>query len=158
MRFYSLALPSYENNVTTSSSLTVNYQGNHYQSEEVVRIQALAAKQLKDDLPAILTRQIARLIAKEKAREQLARSNGQLGNIFSSLYNLATEKADTRSWSTLPDNIHILRFNIPIGEQQLMLNINGKNQAFDVRIRPNKITLVKVAVIGNNAQYQTYNL
>lgn len=158
MRFYSIALPSYQNNLVTYSPLSLNYQSKSYQSEEIVRLQSLAAKQLKDELPVIVIRQIARLFAKEEIRQQLERKNGELGSFFASIYNLATEKADTRSWSTLPDSIDILRLSLPTGEHQLLLNINGQNQQVNVSIRPNKITLVKLTSIGAYNQYQTYNL
>lgn len=158
MRFYSVALPSYQNYLTAYSPLSLNYQGKNYQSEEIVRLQSLAAKQLKDQLPVIVTRQIVRLLAKEELRQQLARKNGDLGNIFASIYNMATEKADTRSWSTLPDSIHLLRLNLPTGEHQLMLNINGQNQQVNVSIKTNKITLIKLTAIGAYNQYQTYYL
>ncbi len=158
MRFYSVALPSYQNNLKTYSPLRVNYQSKHYQSEEVVRLQSLAAKQLKDQLPSIVTRQVVRLVAKEEIRQQLERKGGDIGNIFTSIYNIATEKADTRSWSTLPDSIHILKLSLPVGEHQLMLNMNGTNQQVKVSVRPNKTTLVKLASIGTYNQYQTYNL
>jgi len=158
IRFYSVALPSYQNNLKTYSPLRVNYQSKSYQSEEIVRLQSLAAKQLKDQLPLIVTRQVVRLLAKEEIRQQLERKNGQLGNIFANIYNIATEKADTRSWSTLPDSIHILQLNLPAGEHQLMLNINGTNQPVKVSVRANKTTLVKLAAIGTYNQYQTYEL
>jgi len=158
MRFYSMALPSYPNNLRNYSPLTVSYQNKSYQSEEIVRLQSLAAKQLKDQLPLMVTRQVVRLLAKEEIRQQLERKNGQLGNIFANIYNIATEKADTRSWSTLPDSIHILQLNLPAGEHQLMLNINGSNQQIKLSIKPNKVTLVKLAAIGTYNQYQTYNL
>jgi len=158
MHFYSVALPSYQNNLQHHSPLSVSYQNKSYQSEEIVRLQSLAAKQLKDQLPMIVTRQVVRLIAKEEIRQQMERKGGDVGNIFASIYNIATEKADTRSWSTLPDSIQILRLNLPTGEHQLMLNINGSNQQVTVSVRPNKITLVKLTTIGTYNQYQTYNL
>lgn len=158
MRFYSVALPSYPNYLTSYSPLNLQYQGKSYQSEEIVRLQSLAAKQLKDQLPVMVTRQIARLITKEEVRQQLARKNGELGNIFASIYNLATEKADTRSWSTLPDSIHIMQLNLPVGEHTLMLNINGLNQQVNITVNSNKITLIKLTAIGAFHQYQTYNL
>ncbi len=158
IRFYSVALPSYQNNLKRYSPLRLSYQNKSYQSEEIVRLQSLAAKQLKDQLPLIVTRQVVRLVAKEEIRQQLERQSGQLGNIFANIYNIATEKADTRSWSTLPDSIHILQLNLPAGEHQLRLNINGTNQQVKVSVRANKTTLVKLAAIGTYNQYQTYEL
>ena len=158
MRFYSVALQSYQNYLQEYSPLQLSYQGKNYQSEEIVRVQSLAAKQLKEQLPVIVTRQISRLIAKEELRHQMERKGGNIGNIFASIYNIATEKADTRSWSTLPDSIHLLRLNLPAGEHQLMLNINNVAQAVNVTIKANKITLVKLTNIGSFTNYQTTNL
>ncbi|MDO6486680.1 hypothetical protein Q4503_03140 [Colwellia sp. 6_MG-2023] len=157
-RFYSVALPSYQNYLTSYSPLSLQYQGKSYQSQEIVRLQSLAAKQLKDDLPAMVTRQIVRLVAKEELRQQLSRNNGELGNLFASIYNLATEKADTRSWSTLPDSIHIMRLDFPVGEHNISLNLNGVNQSVEISVNPNRITLIKLTAIGTFHQYQTYNL
>lgn len=158
LRFYSLALPSYQNDLKFYSPLGLTYQGKNYQSEEIVRLQSLAAKQLRDQMPAIAVRQIARLVAKEEMRQQMARKGGDVGNIFASIYNIASEKADTRSWSTLPDNIHILRFSLPSGDHQLALNINGTSQLVTVSINVNRQTLVKISAINTHTNYNILNL
>lgn len=158
MRFYSIAVPSYQNYLPEYSPLALSYQGKHYQSEEIVRLQSLAAKQLKDQLASIVTKQAIRLVAKEKIRQQVARKGGDIGNILASIYNMATEKADTRSWSTLPDSIHILKLNLDAGKHQLALNINGLNQPLNVTINANKTTLVRLTAIGSYVDHQSINL
>ena len=158
MRFYSVALPSYQNQLTEYSPLTLTYQGKNYQAEEIVRLQSLAAKQLQDQLPIIVTRQIARLIAKEEIRQTFTKKGGELGNLFANLYNIATEKADTRSWSTLPDSIHILRFNLSVGTHTLNMHINGISQQIDVSINQNKQTLVTLNTIGTYIDHNIFNL
>lgn len=158
MRFYSLALPSYQNQLINYSPLTLSYQGKNYQAEEIVRLQSLAAKQLQDQLPIIVTRQIARILAKEEFRQELTKKGGDMGNLFANLYNIATEKADTRSWSTLPDSIHILRANLSEGTHTLNVQINGVNQQIDVTINQNKQTLVILNTIGNYIGHNTFNL
>ncbi|MCI2283233.1 hypothetical protein L3081_07280 [Colwellia sp. MSW7] len=47
-----------------------------------MRLQSLAAKQLKDQLASIVTKQVVRLVAKEQIRQQIARKGGDIGNIF----------------------------------------------------------------------------
>lgn len=157
-RFYSVALPSYQNQLTTYSPLTLTYQGKSYQAEEVVRLQSLAAKQLQEQLPAIVTRQVARIFAKEEIRQTLSRKGGDVGNIFANLYNIATEKADTRSWSTLPDSIDILRLNLSVGTHTLNMHINGVNQQVTVAIKKNKQTLVTLNTIGTYVGQNIFNL
>ncbi len=158
MRLYSVALPRYQNKLTVYPPLTLTYQGKSYQAEEIVRLQSLAAKQLQDQLPIIVTRQITRLIAKEEIRQTLVKKGGDLGNIFANIYNIATEKADTRSWSTLPDSIHILRLNLSTGTHTLNININGVSQQIEVLINQNKKTLVTLNAIGTYIGYNIFNL
>jgi hypothetical protein len=158
MRLYSVALPRYQNQLTIYPPLTLTYQGKSYQSEEIVRLQSLAAKQLQDKLPIIVTRQITRLVAKEEIRQQLVRKGGDVGNIFANIYNIATEKADTRSWSTLPDSIHILRLNLSAGTHTLNTYINGVNQKIEVSINQNKQTLVTLNTIGTYVGQDIFNL
>jgi len=158
MRFYSVALPSYQNQLIDYSSLSLTYQGKNYQAEEIVRLQSLAAKQLQDQLPIIVTRQIARILAKEEIRQKLTKQGGDIGNIFANFYNMATEKADTRSWSTLPDSIHILRLKLSAGTHTLNIRINGVNQQIEVSINQNKQTLVTLNTIGTYVGQNIFNL
>jgi hypothetical protein len=158
MRLYSVALPNYSNQLTVYSPLALTYQGNDYQAEEIVRLQSLAAKQLQDELPVIVTRQITRLIAKEEIRQALVRNGNDIGNIFANIYNLASEKADTRSWSTLPDSIDILQLGLSEGVHLLNIKINGINQQIEVTVNQNKQTLVTLSAIGRHVSYNTFNL
>jgi uncharacterized protein len=158
MRFYSLALPNYQNRLRQYSGLALSYQGNTYQSQEIVRLQSLAAKQLQDEMPAIVTRQVVRLVAKEELRQQMSRKGGDVGNILAGLYNIASEKADTRSWSTLPDSIHILRLELAPGQHEVDLSINGTNRTITVEINEDRQTLVKLTSIGSYTNYQSMNL
>ncbi|WP_019026723.1 COG3014 family protein [Colwellia piezophila] len=158
MRFYSLALPSYQNRLRQYSGLSLSYQGKHYQSQEIVRLQSLAAKQLQDEMPVIVTRQVVRIIAKEEIRKQISRKGGDIGNILAALYNVASEKADTRSWSTLPDSIHILRLDFAPGKHEVEMNINGNKRTVNFEIFEDRQTLVKLTAIGNYTHYQSLNL
>jgi len=158
MRFYSVALPSYQNRLHQYSGLALSYEGNTYQSNEIVRLQSLAAKQLQDEMPVIVARQVVRLLAKEEMRQQMSRKGGDVGNILAGLYNIASEKADTRSWSTLPDSIHVLRLDLAPGQHQLELNINGNSRIITVEIKQDRQTLVKLTSIGSYVNYQSINL
>ncbi len=157
-RYYSVALPVYRPNTATMAPLKLSVNKQSYQSETIVRLQSLAAKQLEEQLPGIVTRQVLRLISKEEIRQQLSRKGGDVGNILASLYNIASEKADTRSWSTLPDNVQIIRVNLPQGQHQLNLQQGGKNQQVEVTINANRISLINYTAMGNYTGYQTINL
>ena len=140
------------------SKAIVKSGGQSYQSNEIVRIQSLAAKDLQEQLPALLTRQVVRVVAKEQMRQKLSREAGDVGNILASIYNIASERADTRSWSTLPDQVDIVRMQLPSGKQVLPVQINGQQQNINLDVQPNRITLIHYSAIGNYTGYQVINL
>lgn len=157
-KFFTFALPVYRGSLSPLIPLSIDIDGKYHQSQEIVRLQSLASKELKDQLPSLVTRQVIRLIAKEQIRQKLKKSNGDIGNVLASLYNIASEKADTRSWSTLPNNVQIMRFNVMPGQKKLTVSLAGKQQIIDVAVKENRITLVNFTDIGSYTGYQTINL
>ncbi|MGB0936705.1 MAG: COG3014 family protein [Colwellia sp.] len=158
IRFYSFSLAVYPNRLPTLRPLTLLVNGSSTQSQEIVRLQSLASKQLKDDMPAIVTRQILRLIAKEQVRKKASKEGGDVGNIIATLYNVISERADTRSWSTLPDSIHLLRVSLPAGNQKIDLQLPGRKASIEVTIKPGRITLLNLNGQDKNRNGQLINL
>jgi hypothetical protein len=149
LRFFSFALPVYNRTLVKYPSLTINLAGQTYTSEQIVRLQSLAAKELQQQMPNLLTRQSLRLVAKEKLRTTMSNQGGDIGNILAVLYNVASEQADTRSWLTLPDEVQILRLSLPPGQQLIELNIGGKTELIEVNILTKRISLLNLTTIGN---------
>ena len=106
----------------------------------------------------MVTRQAIRLVAKEQIRQQMRKSAGDVGNILASLYNIASEKADTRSWSSLPDSVQLMRISVPTGKQQLAFSLAGRKLMVDVDVKNTGVTLINVTSIGRYLAYQTINL
>ena len=157
VKFFSFALPVYRDNLTPTRPLVTSINGVIYQSEEIIRLQSLAAKNLKDQLPGLVTRQALRLIAKEQVRQEMAKQN-DIANIIASVYNLASEKADTRSWSSLPNNVQLLKLDLPVGQHQLQLSVLGKQEIVEISVNPNRITLINLKSIGRYTGHQQVNL
>ena len=162
MRFFSFSLPVYQqahqgenHNV---QPLRLNYQQQSYISDEIVVLQSLASKQLKEQLPSIVTRQAFRVIAKEQLRRKMSKEGGDIGNILAGIYSLASEKADTRSWLTLPNRIHLLKVNLPVGQHALNLEHFNGHSVVDVRINSNRISLINLTTVGNYTGYHVTNL
>ncbi|WP_448552852.1 COG3014 family protein [Thalassotalea montiporae] len=163
-RFYSVSVPSYVkgysnisdgNNSASSRAIELQLGKETLTAETIVNLQALVAKQLAESLPSIVSRQVLRLVAKEQVRRKLSKEGGDVGNILAGLYNLASERADTRSWLTLPGDVQIIKAGLPAGEHQL--SFNRKNLAANdtmVTIAPNKITLVVISEIGQVWQFK----
>ena len=63
--------------------------------------------------------------------------------------NIATERADTRSWQTLPNQIFLLRMRLPAGSHTITLEFSDSanrereiESLEDVVIRKNKTTFL----------------
>ena len=158
-KFFTFALPVYRGNLPASIPLRTSIDKKNYLSQEIVRLQSLATKDLQDQLPGLVTRQALRVVAKEKIRQNMKKSGGDVGNILASLYNVASEKADTRSWSSLPDNVQITRVpNIKVGHKKVTLSYAGKKEIVDIEVIENRTTLINFTGIGIYTGYQILNL
>ena len=159
VKFFTFALPVYRGRLSMHAPLNISIDGKSYLSQEIVRLQSLATKELKDNLPGLVTRQALRLVAKEQLRQKMKKSGGDIGNILASLYNVASEKADTRSWSSLPDNIQIMRLNnIDVGHKKLVISYAGKKEVIEIDVIKNSTTLINFTAIGGYIGYQNINL
>nr|WP_215909038.1 tetratricopeptide repeat protein [Pseudoalteromonas ostreae] len=145
-RFYSLAMPVYKDRayIPTVNEISIGTQ--ILPLSPLVRIEALAAKTLEEQTPARVSRQILRLVAKEKVRAELARSGGDVGNILANLYNLASEQADTRSWLTLPNQISVARTQLTAGDHVLKL---ANHNDINFTVSKQGLTLIYLTSINN---------
>lgn len=148
-RFFSFALPIYQGTLTHYPPLSINVVDKNLVAEPIARLQSLAAKQLQEQLPVLVTRQALRLVAKEKLRSTMSKEGGDIGNILASLYNITSEHADTRSWLTLPDEMEIIRLSLPAGKQTVTLSVGGKTETLEVDIKAKRISLLNYTTIGN---------
>lgn len=113
----------------------------HGKSALLVDTTAMAAKSLSDQYPAIVTREVLRLVTKTAISVAAISSSGDyaaLAAIGTSIYNLATTEADQRSWNLLPKNVDLFSKNLAVGKYTLKIN----NKSTTVTLQPQKITLV----------------
>jgi uncharacterized protein len=74
--------------------------------------------------PTIFFRTILRGLAKYLASRGAAGAGKGVGQLVN-LLGAVTERADTRSWLTLPGQIHVLRFSLPPGPHDVKLELLG---------------------------------
>ncbi|MBM3382668.1 MAG: hypothetical protein FJY29_09540 [Betaproteobacteria bacterium] len=82
---------------------------------------ALERRRLRD-----FAKMTARLILKEKAREQAEKHLGQVGSVALMVTNFVTERADTRSWTLLPANIQVARIKVP-ADKEVTIRLPSKS-------------------------------
>ena len=98
--------------------------------ELVEDINRIAVKNLEDRKGRIIAKTIARAVAKQVVIEGISnQGDDDMQTTIAALLNLinmAVERADTRSWRTLPGEIHMTRVFVPPGVYSLGVSRCGK--------------------------------
>jgi hypothetical protein len=94
--------------------------------EDVARV---SHENLEDRIGWMAARSAVRATGKYVLSKQLNDSADGLGWIVGSLFTLATEQADLRSWQTLPASWQAARLYLPPGEHRLVLAADGGGRA-----------------------------
>ena len=75
---------------------------------------------------------MARAVVKYNT-QKTAQENSSIAGLLMTVTNLVTERADTRSWTTLPQEIQLQRVLLPVGEYPLQIEmVNSTGQVVDV--------------------------
>ena len=129
-----IAVPYYETRPTPMTGARVVAGGAGAQAELAEDINAIAVKDLEARMPAITARAVARAVvkaqmakaARENARQQNQNNAGAaVAAMAVEIAGLVTERADTRSWLTLPARIHLARLPLPPGTYTVKVNLLG---------------------------------
>lgn len=157
---FAVSFPTYDPaDITPAVALTVtDAEGNGVLRTQVIaEVGAMAARSLREDVPAMLVRQTLRAATKYAVQKQANDANPFAG-LATNIYNLVSEQADLRSWLTLPLYVQAARAIVPAGEKQIMLSGAGVNQAVNVSVSPGGTTVVRVITTGGVPVVETYRL
>lgn len=91
----------------------------------VSNIEAVALRRFDEKRGGMLAKTVARALAKYLAKKKVEKKRGELAGLAVNIFNVATEAADTRSWSTLPGRIYLARFDLPAGDYTLQVALRG---------------------------------
>ena len=75
--------------------------------------------------PTIFFRTIVRGLTKYLATRGAEKAGGEYAGLIANLFGAVTERADTRSWLTLPAQVHVLRFALPPGVHDVRVELLG---------------------------------
>jgi len=154
-----VAFPIYQSPWQAPESLAVGSDGTALGSTEtIVDVHALAVKSLKEHLPALLVRQTLRASVKYRMQKEANDRGGALAGITTQIYNLVSERADLRSWLTLPRDAQILRGSLPSGTHTLNLSAGIQQQTTSVTVQADRITLLHVINSGSRLIVHSYAL
>ena len=109
-------------------------------TEKVEDISSLEIETLKSQMAAITARALARAVAKDKLSDEASQRNGLAGLIVN-IAGVLTERADTRSWLTLPAQIQCARLKAPAGLYSAHVELLDHNNNIVLRRNLGKIKL-----------------
>ena len=142
-----VAFPVYESMPKRVHRARLQARSKRVELETVENIDSLAREALDQDMPLVMARAVARAVVKYQSQKN-AQEQSALAGFLLTVTNLATERADTRSWTTLPQEIQLARVQLPVGRQQVSIEIfNAAGQPVDVidaevDIKPRRITFL----------------
>ena len=134
--------------VTEDVGLTMRESSLQF-SSDVVDIDAMSRRALKDEMPTIIARGILRSgvkVAMQNAADELDDS-GLMGGLIG-LAGVVTELADDRSWRLLPRNIGIARQLITRGTRTLELRSGSRSHSLEVLVT-GRFMLLFVRQVGS---------
>jgi uncharacterized protein len=160
-----VSLPAFGTPGYARSGLEVHLDGQSQGHTVVIEDVLTVAKQNLDDrLTWIVAKGIGRAAAKtiivDRAAKVVGDEHGEgwgfLTSVLGSLLQVATERADLRSWSTLPQTIEVLRVPVEPGEHDLIVQLPGAGEVALGKhsFLPRRPVLVTVRSIGGRLYAQ----
>ncbi len=133
-------------------SIEVEADGASRSTVTVCRMDSVIAREFHDEWPAVLTRTLLASATKAVAGyalERAAEEHGELARAIARLvsigYQVAVNRADLRSWTTLPKEFQFVRIeNPPDGS----LILRAGNEKRRVEIEPDQVNIVYVRSVS----------
>ncbi|HHJ34794.1 MAG TPA: hypothetical protein ENJ87_03420 [Gammaproteobacteria bacterium] len=119
-----VAFPVYKQPRKPVYGARVSVDGELYGMETVEDVDALARYSLEQAMPGIMVRATARAVVKYKTQHS-AEDKNPIAGFLITVTNLVTERADTRSWTTLPEEIELSRVSLPVGEHDIHIQMTN---------------------------------
>ncbi len=88
------------------------------ETELAYNVQDVAIKTLNDQYAGLVAKRIAGFVAKDAAAKQIGKKNEALG-LVALIAMHASDRADLRQWSTLPQTIQVARYSLPVGKYEV---------------------------------------
>ena len=135
-----IALPYYESRPNNVLNARISVSGKRVYTQMMENIDAIAKASLDSRMPAITARSIARAVSKIAIQESVDRAGRYgrnkdndlalelLGSFLVRVAAVATERADTRSWLTLPANVQLARFPLQPGSYTITVELLGAGE------------------------------
>jgi uncharacterized protein len=145
-----ISFPRYQNMTFGNTTAQVLVGGRSQASTVVLQdIGELARAALSARRAREITRMVARVIAKDQAARAAGRALGPLAQIAASVAGAVTERADTRSWTLLPNTLQVARISLTPGQvNEVMVRPGrGPSETFRFTPRPGEKKFVRLRTL-----------
>ncbi len=123
-----ISMPYYATREPYVTSAVVRDAERSVTAEMFENINAVALYTLDQQKPKFITRAIARALLKHQATETASDKNDTLG-IIVNIAGVLSERADTRSWSTLPNRVYLARLPLGEGRHDIRVELRDSSNA-----------------------------
>lgn len=121
-RLIRIALPVYRPRAVHVTQARLRVGDQTTRLDLIEDITALAIKSLESHMAAITARTLARAVVKYRMAKQAEKRDSGVG-LLVNLAGVISEQADTRSWSSLPAQIHLGRMSLAPGAYKAQLEL-----------------------------------
>lgn len=160
----SLAWPVYELEAFIARDTRVSVDGGSARVPHLLQdLSAVAVRDFEERKTTVMLRMVVRGLLKEagiavaeaKGEQLGGEVGGFLARVASRAAAAATERADTRTWSTLPGEISLVRSTLPAGRHVIEVSYVGLNgmertETIQVEVVPGQVTIASVALVGGD--------
>jgi hypothetical protein len=126
-QLHRISTPFYEHRAVRVYNAELSAESTSASSQILDELDKHARAALEQEMPAIIARTIARVSIKNKVVDE-TRDNSPLLSFALNVATFLSEQADTRAWNTLPQQILVIRLNLPAGSHDLKLDLSGSSQ------------------------------
>jgi hypothetical protein len=144
------SVPHYEARQQTVSGLELHVPSASVGSSVVENVTEVARKNLDDRMAWLAIKSAARGVFKHQLTRQLEEEAGAAGWVAGTLFTVFTERADLRSWLTVPDTWQAARLFVAPGEHEVSVAAIGGEEVFlgTYQLDPGETMFVLVRTVG----------
>lgn len=126
LEIFRVAFPKYVERPVYFIDGSINNNGDEILLEPVEDINKIATQVLRQRMTLEFSKALVRAALKKVTEYEMRKENKALGSLFG-IINAITEKADTRSWQTLPHSICYSRIPMHLGTNEVTLNLQSSD-------------------------------
>lgn len=152
--FFQMAVPRYQLRPQPVSALRLVEcgTGDTVRTELVEDVSKVATENLEDRVGWMAAKSVARGVLKRELTKTLEDEYDEIGRIAGELFLIFSERADVRSWLTLPDSWQACRLFVPPGVHRFALEaLGGETRELGTfELEPGETMIVLARSIGPN--------